>query len=198
MASFNVHPDNTPERFIHHLLDEYNIYTDYRRKYHMDNINNPKYLYYGKLEVPPMESFRDFVKSRFFGDNQNMNILRISRMRDYNLSVDSIYSVNPDNEEISFGKQVNNIIKKFLSDFETEFEYYDQENYVNLNPGIISRSYHPGRHYGSGEYGDNAKEMRFQDFVMKRLFRELDEVIIPPRDEAFCKEYSFDDLQGDA
>jgi len=195
MTSIPVHPDNTPERFILHLNEEYEIYRDYKTEYHNDNIHNPRYLLYKKINPPPMESFRDFVHSRFFGDNKNMNIFHMSIVINFDLSVESIYSITPDDETRRKGILLNAIIKKFLADYEVEFEYYDQNNHINNQ---ISRSYHPGRRYGSGQYGDEAKEKRFQDFVMKRFFGELDKVNIPPVDKEESSKYSFDALQNDA
>ena len=54
-------------------------------------------------------------------------------------------------------------------DLESVFEFYDRKPRVNITPNEKdmrpSRSYHEGRIYGSGHYGNEEKEERYQAWV---------------------------------
>ena len=54
-------------------------------------------------------------------------------------------------------------------DLESVFEFYDRKPRVNITPKEKdmrpSRSYHEGRIYGSGQYGNEEKEERYQAWV---------------------------------
>lgn len=47
---------------------------------------------------------------------------------------------------------------------ERVFEFYDRQHPV-VSSGPSLRSYHPGRIYGSGQYGDACQEARYQEFI---------------------------------
>ena len=87
----------------------------------------------------------------------------------------------------------------FMSAKELEeiFEYYWWNN--NLKTSSSFRGYHPGRIYGSGQYGDERKEAMFQDFI--RNADLVYETILQLRarvPEPRCELYVFDALQNDA
>jgi hypothetical protein len=47
------------------------------------------------------------------------------------------------------------------------FEFYESKRLMrSLDTTSLSRQYHPGRIYGSGNYGDSAKEIRYQEFIL--------------------------------
>ena len=79
---------------------------------------------------------------------------------------------------------------------EAVFEFYWSKN--GLNSLSSFRSYHPGRIYGSGHYGDGRKEAVFQDFIrdadlVNETIADMQEhhANPPPRSE----ECDFDSLQ---
>ena len=79
---------------------------------------------------------------------------------------------------------------------EKVFEFYWSKN--GLNSLSSFRSYHPGRIYGSGHYGDGRKESIFQDFIrdadlVNATIVEMEEHYAnpPPRSQ----ECDFDSLQ---
>ena len=64
----------------------------------------------------------------------------------------------------------------------------------DYSPCAISRSYHPGRIYGSGHYGNARQEARYQAFIRDpdMVFEVLEEY-----NSRYYYYYSFDDLQYD-
>jgi hypothetical protein len=87
----------------------------------------------------------------------------------------------------------------FMSAKELEeiFEYFWWNN--NLETSSSFRSYHHGRIYGSGQYGDGRKEAMFQDFIRNAdlVYETLEKIsarVPEPRSEL----YAFDALQDDA
>lgn len=84
-----------------------------------------------------------------------------------------------------------------VKELEEIFEYYWWNN--NLETSSSFRSYHPGRIYGSGQYGDGRKEAMFQDFIRNSdLVYETLEKIRARVPEPRCELYVFDALQNDA
>ena len=79
------------------------------------------------------------------------------------------------------------------------FEFYDGDRRrldSDYSPCVPSRSYHAGRIYGSGHYGDPEEEARYQAFIRDpdTVFDVLDEY--NNRQNDFDNnQYSFDDLQ---
>lgn len=88
----------------------------------------------------------------------------------------------------------------FMSAKELEeiFEYFWWNN--NLVTPWPCRGYHPGRIYGSGQYGDGRKEAMFQDFIRNAdlVYETLEK--IRARDASLPRSelYDFDALQDDA
>ena len=87
---------------------------------------------------------------------------------------------------------------------EKVFELYDGDRYLfdsdiyqvgsDYSPRDISRSYHPGRIYGSGHYGNAEQEARYQAFIRDpdMVFEVLDEY-----NSRHMESTSFDHLQYD-
>jgi len=87
----------------------------------------------------------------------------------------------------------------FMSAKELEeiFEYFWWNN--NLVTPWPCRGYHPGRIYGSGQYGDGRKEAMFQDFIRNAdlVYETLEKIRARDASLPRSKLYDFDALQDD-
>ena len=81
---------------------------------------------------------------------------------------------------------------------EAVFEFYWSKN--GLESSSSFRSYHPGRIYGSGHYGDGRKEAVFQDFIrdadlVNATIVEMEEHYATIANQPRSQECDFDSLQ---
>ena len=88
----------------------------------------------------------------------------------------------------------------FMSDkrLEDVFEFFWKKN--NLETSWPCRSYHSGRIYGSGQYGDGRKESIFQDFIrdadlVNATIVEMEEHYATIANQPRSQECDFDSLQ---
>ena len=78
------------------------------------------------------------------------------------------------------------------------FEFYDRQH-QDVSSGPSLRSYHPGRIYGSGQYGDACQEARYQEFIRNPDLIYLTSIQMRNYErQPIPIEYSFDALQADA
>ena len=83
---------------------------------------------------------------------------------------------------------------------EKVFEFYWSKN--RLESSSSFRSYHPGRIYGSGQYGDGKKEAIFQDFIrdadlVNATIVDMEEHYATIANQPRSQECDFDSIQDD-